>query len=489
MIKNFFTHNRPFVSYALAIVLALVLIPFVIARAESVVWSELQPNLHATGGSGRAQLYLNNAMVQVTYNVRVSEVDEAGAKIRTLIEGESVPINTRVLFEFVPHVFSDIYWFGTGHTYDTPYGDWRPGAAAPPEAERCLPKNQYGASVSDPANGELYDLYAALSVIPPSKSLTVNATGANCTTASDGVSKICTFTEATNVSAQFNFNSTLGEFYSGYINNANKRHVSPGGGYCGKSSIGHQMHLVSPMGDDYALNVATQVIPFTLVVKPESLTPEPPVVTPENRGTSGGASCTTGATYTLSMTSNDPAGGNIRYGVDWDANGTIDQFVPGSGYVPSGTTLSTSRTFSAAGSKTVKVLAQNVDGFTSAWTTVTFNCQQSQDVSLDDIDSGDDFTSTTGNNDGGESNLSIRAVPTLVRSGESVKIHWSATNVASCEVIGNGNSWTGNLSPTGGESSNPITGRATYTLSCLDIDEVVRNKSVTINVLPVFQED
>ena len=55
----------------------------------------------------------------------------------------------------------------------------------------------------------------------------------------------------------------------------------------------------------------------------------------------------------------DTGGRQLKYGIDWDADGTIDQYVPPSGYVSSGTTQSASRTYSTAGQKTVKVVAVN----------------------------------------------------------------------------------------------------------------------------------
>ena len=59
----------------------------------------------------------------------------------------------------------------------------------------------------------------------------------------------------------------------------------------------------------------------------------------------------------------------------------LDQWVPATGYVPSGSTQSASRTYSTEGTKTVKVLAQNQNGNSSGWATLSFSCADAQDQS------------------------------------------------------------------------------------------------------------
>ncbi len=85
--------------------------------------------------------------------------------------------------------------------------------------------------------------------------------------------------------------------------------------------------------------------------------------------------------------------------------------------------------------------------------------------------------------------LDIRVIPSLVRSGNTTKVNWSATNVKSCTVTGqNGDTWTGLQSILGGNLSKPITGETTYTLSCLALDGATLTKSATVHILPTFQE-
>ena len=229
-----------------------------------------------------------------------------------------------------------------------------------------------------------------------------------------------------------------------------------------------------------------------------------------------------GTPHSINFVSTDPDGDNVRYGIDWDNAGGVDEWVPPTGHVASGQSQSASRTYSLAGSKTLKVMAQDEGGLTSEWATLTFSCTetpppppaatgQCSDTTDNDndglIDALDpDCTATagfsewppenpTGGNPPGGSGtnpaavLDLRVIPSLVRRGNSTKVHWSAQNVESCTVTGqNGDSWIGSASPLGGQTSRPITGETTYTLSCTDLDGNTVTRSAEVRVIPGFQE-
>ncbi|MBI2613056.1 hypothetical protein HYW59_04620, partial [Candidatus Kaiserbacteria bacterium] len=206
---------------------------------------------------------------------------------------------------------------------------------------------------------------------------------------------------------------------------------------------------------------------------------------------SGSASCTVGSPYSLTMTATDPDGDTIKYAIDWDANGTVDQFAPSSGYVPSGTTETASRTYATEGSKTVKVMALDENGLTSGWSTLTFSCSDPGSNAQgggEDLGGGDEGGG--GGGGGATPNLTIRAIPSLVRTGETTNLHWSASNVTACTVTGdNGDSFTGTISPEPqGQPSSPINEQTTYTLSCEDDDDNTLTQSTTVNILPVWSE-
>ena len=195
------------------------------------------------------------------------------------------------------------------------------------------------------------------------------------------------------------------------------------------------------------------------------------------------------------MSATDPEGDNVRYGIDWNADGSIDEYVPATGYVSSGTQETASRTYAIAGSKTVKVLAQDANGLSSGWATLSFNCAAGADTSTDIGFTGNDNTNANTNDNGNanvpppSANLDLRVLPSLVRSGDMTKVNWSASNVSSCKVSApNGDAWNAIQSIIGGETSSPIKAATTYTLTCLDLEGLTQTKQATVQILPTFQE-
>lgn len=491
-------------KYAHILILSVVLIPTLSivskAHAESVVWSGLQPSLVAPGSSGpdRTTQFLRDPMVSVTYNVLVSEVDASGNELRILPSGSTVPMGTKVKYQFIPHEYTDIYWFGTGNTWDSPYGDWISGAGAPPRDDRCAPKNHYD---TFKLSGKDFKLFAALSIDFPIKSVTVN----NATCSTSGINKDCILTATGTTEAVFNFEPTSGMFYPGfYANGAGLKNASQGGNRCAKTSESYG--YTNPMkktktpdqntghqtSGDFVMQVPKQVISHTLVVS--NATDQNDI--PGNLFVSavGGGSCIIGTPYSIQMHASDPNNVPIRYGIDWDNNGSVDQFVPPSGYVASGTTQTASRTYTTPGTKTVRVFAQNQDGLVSASTTFSFICathvnqdpdEEYEDIIIPDIDDLGDI----GDVALGTIDLSIRAIPSLVSFGQTTKIHWSADHVVSCQVsAANGDSWLGLESPIGGEESSDITTETIYTLRCLDAQDEEHTATARVNVLPRWEE-
>jgi hypothetical protein len=75
--------------------------------------------------------------------------------------------------------------------------------------------------------------------------------------------------------------------------------------------------------------------------------------------------------YSFNLTATDPEGDTLRYGIDWNNDGAIDQWVPGSGYVASGTTQTASYTWTTPGTYTFQVLAQDSNGSQTGWVSHT----------------------------------------------------------------------------------------------------------------------
>jgi len=450
------------------------------AHAESVVWSktiaeQLQNgyrNLRFADGSRPAlaghsgHVYMDGTHVSVAYNVRVTDT-ATGA---VLSPGAQVSESAQLLFEFVPHVYTDISWFTTGGTQGSPYGDWIGNAQPPPIA--CIAKD-YVFSGED--WGEVKH-YVVLSVDPPVKSISAPA-GMACD-ASSGSNQTCTFTQAGTYTPQFDFAPTSGKFYYRVTEPRFSRNQCAGDNIASMTNASSQ---------PYTLAVPVQTIPFPITVLPSDQEPE--IYAPTTPTLTSSGACVVGEAHIVNFVSTDPNGDNLRYGIDWDADGSTDQYVPGSGYVASGSTQTASRTYSVAGSKTVKVIAQDDKGRSSSWASITFSCADSAIAGLNENGTGGDNQNGGGITTPTAAILDLRVIPSLVRSGNTTKVNWSATNVQSCTVSApNGDGWNGILSAIGGEISKPITGETVYTLSCIDLKDIVKTKTATVKIIPTFKE-
>ncbi|MCR4325683.1 MAG: hypothetical protein NUV59_02655 [Patescibacteria group bacterium] len=161
---------------------------------------------------------------------------------------------------------------------------------------------------------------------------------------------------------------------------------------------------------------------------------------------------------------NDP----IRYAIDWDNNGAFDQYAPASGYVPSGTPMSVSHSYSSSGVKAVNARTEDATGRVSGFSPITSTCTYTPPPPPP------------------PPTLSIEARPPLLPQGDTTIITWSSTNTDICTVLGdNGNSWSG---VSGSETSSPIVASTLFTLSCTAEDGSSPSSSVRVDVIPQWQE-
>ena len=93
--------------------------------------------------------------------------------------------------------------------------------------------------------------------------------------------------------------------------------------------------------------------------------PNTPPVAPTITGTSVEVAGMSGGSGVYTAT--DPDGDQIRYGVDWDNNGSEDEWFPGTGYVNSGIPQVGIHTWAAGGTYTIKVLTEDSKGSRSGW--------------------------------------------------------------------------------------------------------------------------
>jgi tetratricopeptide (TPR) repeat protein len=85
----------------------------------------------------------------------------------------------------------------------------------------------------------------------------------------------------------------------------------------------------------------------------------------------------------------------------------------------------------------------------------------------------------------GKATAEITARPILVRPGSTSIISWQSYETKSCEVTGNGDKWS---SKDGEKTSSPIPNKVVYTLTCKTFNNQTITDSVTINLIPNWQE-
>lgn len=145
-----------------------------------------------------------------------------------------------------------------------------------------------------------------------------------------------------------------------------------------------------------------------------------------------------GSNGTYTFKSTDPESDPVRYAIDWDMNGSVDQYVPSTGYTTSGANISTTHSWSTTGAKSFRAFAQDNSGAYSAWSTFNVTVTEATPIVL------------------------LTASPsTYVQGGAASTLTWSSSNATSC---------TGTNFSTGGATSgtNTVSPSATtiYTATC-----------------------
>ena len=304
---------------------------------------------------------LLDANANVTYKAKLVNT----ATTVEIPDGASVPVGT--IFKVLRDTSSlgtDINWFGTGYSGDSPYGRWVAGAGPLPLA--CHPEDFLGLSLG-------YSVYILLNVNPPTNAVVSPSSNLSC------VGDTCTVTSAGAVSVGLNFSTTQGKFYYRYFspdpsylgchgNNVPMRTGTPLTPYIFGSLTFCTGESCLPATNEYTLPIPTRTIAFNLTAVAGNTNPNPPVVAPQPFSGSPSMS------YPFSFTATDPDGNPLRYQIDWNNDGVTDQIVPSSSFIPSGTSQSASNPSSlwtTVGTKTFKARTADNQGGVSGWTTAT----------------------------------------------------------------------------------------------------------------------
>ncbi len=278
-----------------------------------------------------------------------------------ITDGTTVPVGTVLRFTPKTETGADISWFGIGYSQDSPNG-WWVNSILPYDRSinACSAANYIG---RDTTSG--IDVYSPLLIKIPTKTITHSGTaGLSCNSGNS----ICTVTSAGSINSTVSFAATTGHFYYAY---------DQGGGCTmngGVDFLGNDVPTV-PMATQsvaagagtnsnvpyYQLNVLQQTINFNLTAAAAgNQPPAAPTITGPTTGN-------TNTNHQFSFTATDPDNDTLRYGVDWDNNGTVDEWLPGTGYVGSAIGRSQTRSWGSAGTYTFQALTQDSQGNSSGW--------------------------------------------------------------------------------------------------------------------------
>lgn len=279
--------------------------------------------------------------------------------------------------------------------------------------------------------------------------------------------------------------------------------------------------------------------PGGTVTRQTSVTVNPPIIlAPIAPAIVGSADVSVGVSESYTITATDPNPEKIRYGVDWNLDSIVDDWVPASGYVNSGTPRSVTQTWMSSGAHNFKVLTENESGLQSAWTTknvtahfpeITFTVVDSLPLpsntsatlswsvayatecsgsvgpaswktlksllidteATENLLTDTSYTLTCKNaadiSDAEtvfvevSPDLTFSATPTSIPWGNSVELTWSAENAVSC--ISSGDWAAGSKVSSSTETVSPTVSPASYILTCTSFsgEVITETKTITIN--------
>ena len=161
--------------------------------------------------------------------------------------------------------------------------------------------------------------------------------------------------------------------------------------------------------------------------------------------------------YTFTVSAEDPERNNLRYGISDASCSTVYEWLPGNGVVPSNTAQSFDRTFTADGSYTFYVLAEDEAFARSSCAEHTIIISPAPapaaDLKLDGSDG-----------------------PLDVGKNTQHTLTWTSANAASCTLFGEGMGNLGTTVTATGTMSVTISQSNSFTMSCSGApDEVVVN--------------
>jgi hypothetical protein len=418
-------------------------------------WNRGLGTLYPSSDSGISGWVAGLADPNITIGYDFGVFDSSGTQ--RIPEGSTIAQGTQVVMKFSNYVSDNIFWFGTGYSMDSPYGEWRSNANATPRVSNkvvCDEKDltqKYQLSLG--SESYTFDVYVPFVVNPPQRNLG-NLNGFSCgslTTNGDGsMSAVCTATGNGTTTPTFSYDSTYGKFYYRYYDYRDMTNIGWGGPGCYGNNIAmSDTSTVSP----YVVNIPNQSYSYPIIIGAVGNAPPTPptMVCP--------GSVQVGQDITATLTSTDPDGDQIRYATGWFSNTS-----PDSGWtslVNSGTAGNLTKTggYATANSYTVYGWAQDTNGGTSGSSSCTVTVT---DVPLPPALPPDAILDAQVNGGSWISNPDTLTVS----PGDSVVLGWRGTDITNCSATAGADFYASGPSGNDGVTNPAANNSAPYTINC-----------------------
>jgi len=487
-------------------------------------WKTDPGALSCPSGCGWDRVLLPNSLASITYKATLKNIDTG----LPVLDGATISTGTRLRVDAVAKADSDITWFGTGGSMDSPFGYWVNNAG--PRMDIGCSAGDYVGFTNIPSMfgvsiGYAHNLFSVHPAAPLRSGVMGNLT---C-----DVAGICTVTGPGALSLGMNYPATYGKFYHRYRWLATDPFGNPflpesDGVQCHGNNVPLRimggwnledscMGVNCLPGPDYQMNVPAQNITFNLTAVDPNQAPNAPTLI-------GPASGNQSTALTFAATATDPDGDNVRYLFDWNSDGIGDQWSGGGVRVASGTSQSLPYIWATPGTYTFQARTEDSKGSLSGWTqkTVTINAFADgacgvASTSVSGIDlvaapvaglcnagtptvvSGSGPWTWSCNGIGaGSTNIACQAdlfIPAPIVNlsidranvdlGDSATLTWSVVNPADTCVASSviSASWNGARATSGSESVTP-TASGNYILTCTNTAEGksgTRTVGITLN--------
>ncbi len=342
-------------SYSPLRTIVLVCVCFIAMQGSEVeAFSQMYPGLHPYTGPDSCgygvSLGISDPMVTINYPAVVTLTKSAQPTV-PISSGTTVNVGDILSFS-TPFQDTDISWFGTGYADDSPFGSWVSGAV--PTDSNLYSRGESVIWYCD-ANDQLYVLY---SVNTPDVTFDHygSSAGLNC----NNNGSVCTVTSAGSVVMNVVFAETYGKFNG--LNDFWYWGVSWWNAYYGTT-----LQVVYTLSTHV---IPSETLHFTFTAVSSNNPPTAPTIVGPTTGEPS-------TSYSFSLTATDPDNDTIRYGLDWNNDTLVDQWVPSSGYINSGTSQSVNKLWPAVGTYTFKALTEDVNSGRSGWTSHTITIANS----------------------------------------------------------------------------------------------------------------